>query len=308
MIKNGSNDRGHSGEEAAFPPVSRRAILDQALDLTIPAVPVNVRTVLALTSEGSVDARKIADAILTDMGLTLKFFRLMNSAFFSPYRQDVISVRFMVVLLGFDNTSKIITSVPLMNIADNGLVARIMAMSLLSSEFARQLAVSDLLEPDTAVPCAMFASLGHIVLASLMPDVYSQIWNNAKFPWSRATFKKTTGWLPKDLASRIARAWNLPLLIRQCIQPPDDLARFKAEKQALIVTVSCLEQMMFCAALMRNSDDTQERLRNRMKKVLKISNKKMSAAMKEGLGRFEENSPVFYELLRKEGVLGNLLI
>ncbi len=307
MVKNGSNDNGSQDKRtSAF--VSRRAILDAALDIQLPALPRNVRTVLALTSEHSVDARRIADAILRDMGLTLRFFRLMNSAFFSPYRQDIVSIRFMVVLLGFDNTSNIVSSVPLMTVAEQQLEARLMGMSLLCSEFARALSEVSILETETAVPCAMFVSLGHVALAAVVPDAYGSIWTAESFPWSRGTFKKSVGWLPKDLALRLCHAWNMPMLVRECIQPPEDMRRLKEDKVALIQTLSALEQLIFCAALMRNSEETQGRLRERIKKVLKLSNKRFGAAMKKGLLKFEENNPVFYEVLRRDGIVQQLVV
>ena len=288
--------------------MSRRLVLEKALDMQVPALPRTVRMVHSLTSERLVDAKAIANAIMMDCGLTLKFFRVMNSAFFSPYRQDILSIRFMVVLLGLDNTAKIVSTVPLMNLSEHALPARIMAMSLLASEFIGALSEVTSLERESAVPCAMFASLGHLSLATVVPDAYVKLWTEEKFPWSRDTFKKTTGWLPKDLALRIARGWNLPMAIRECIQPPPDLSRVKEDKKAMMVTVSSLEQMLFCAALMRDSNEPQTRLRDRIRKVLRLDNKKFSKAMKDGVLNFEKNNPVFYELLRKEGILSRIMI
>ncbi len=310
MPHNNSQDKNHGLPPNGAGPriVSRRQILDNALDMQVPALPRTVRMVHALTGEHSVDAKAIADAIMMDYGLTLKFFRVMNSAFFSPYRQDILSIRFMVVLLGLDNTAKIVSSVPLMNPAEHAMPATIMAMSLLMSEFTGVLSEITVLERESAVPCAMFASLGHLSLSTVVPDAYVKIWTEEKFPWSRGTFKKTTGWLPKDLALRIARGWNLPMVIRECIQPPEDLSRVKEEKRALMVTVSSLEQMLFCAALMRHNDEPQTRLRDRIRKVLRLNNKKFSKAMKDGILNFEKNNPVFYEVLRKEGILSRIII
>ncbi len=287
---------------------SRRIILEKALDMQVPALPRTVRLIHALTAERTADARIIANAIMTDCGLTLKFFRVMNSAFFSPYRQDILSIRLMVVLLGFDNTSRIISSVPLLNPAENRMVATIMAMSLLASEFAGALSRITILDRETAVPCAMFASLGHLALATVVPEAYTKVWTEEKFPWSRESFKRTTGWLPKALAQRIARAWNLPMRIRECFHPPENLERLEEEKRALMVTVSSLEQMIFCAALMKRSDAAQLRLRERIRTVLKLKNKKFSSAFREGLLRFQENNPFFHSLLKKKGILPRLIV
>ena len=309
MSYNDSQGKSQKQSPGTGPRVmSRGLILENALDMQVPALPRTVRMVHALTAEHSVNARAIADAIMTDCGLTLKFFRVMNSAFFSPYRQDILSIRFMVVLLGFDNTSRIVSSVPLINPAEHAMPLKIMAMSLLASEFIGALSATTLLDRESAVPCAMFASLGHLALATVVPDAYIKVWTEEKFPWSRDSFKKTTGWLPKDLALRIARAWNLPMLIRECIQPPEDLSRVADDKRALMVTVASLEQMLFCAALMKRSDEAQLRLRDRIKKVLKLNNKKFSKAIKDGLLSFEKNNPAFYELLRKEEVLSHILV
>lgn len=288
--------------------LSRRIILSNALDMQIPALPRTVNMVHALTAESTIDAGAIADAILTDCGLTLKFFRVMNSAFFSPDRQDILSLRFMVVLLGFDSTSRIIATVPLLNISENRIAAVIMGMSLLAAEFASQLCENTCLEREKTVPCAMFASLGHLALATVIPDAYAMLWEKEKFPWDKASFKRTTGWLPKDMALRVARAWNLPALIRECIQPPVDMSRIKEDKKALMITVSSLEQMIFCAALMKRSDKVQLRLRQKIEKVLRFSRKKFSLAIQNGMINFEKHNPVFHELLRQEGIISGILV
>lgn len=305
---NSQNGKGVLSPATRANILSRRAVLANALDMQVPALPRTVNMVHALTAESSADARVIADAILTDCGLTLKFFRVMNSAFFSPYRQDILSLRFMVVLLGFDNTSRIVATVPLLNISGNRIVARIMGMSLLAAELAARLCVNTCLEKEKAVPCAMFASLGHLALATAAPDAYTMLWEKEKFPWDRASFKRTTGWIPKDMALRVARAWNLPVLIRECIKPPEDMSRIKQDKQALMITVSSLEQLIFCAALMKRSEKVQLRIRQRVEKVLKLERKKFSLAIQDGMVNFEKKNPVFHDLLRQEEILSDILI
>ncbi len=302
-------ERDHRTDKSESRLASRRMILDAALDFQAPALPRTVNMVHALTADRNADARAIARAVLTDFGLTLRFFRIMNSAFFSPYRKDILSIRFMVVLLGLDNTSKVVASVPLLHPEEEVTAARVMGMCLLASEIAGELgAVSSVIETEAAVPCAMFASLGHVVLASVMPAAYERLWNTETFPWSRSSFKRTVGWQPAELGVRVAMAWNLPMLIRECIQPPDDISRLRQEKQALIKTVSSIQKILFCAALMKNSDELQLRLADVVKKVLKISNKRFSAVMKGSIENFQENCPVFDRLLRCQGIIDNLLI
>lgn len=308
MPDNRSQDHKNVSPGAARRLHSRSAILARALDLQVPALPRTIRMVHALTAERTADARAIAEAIQMDYGITMKFFRVMNSAFFSPYRQDILSIRFMVVLLGFENTSKIVSSVPLMNYAEQKGPARLMAMSLLASEFASALSEISALNRESVVPCAMFTSLGHVVLATVAADAYEILWKMEKFPWSRNSFKRTTGWLPKELAINVARAWNLPMPVRECILPPDDLSRLSEDKRRLMVTVSSLEQLLFCAALMKNSDELQMRFRDKIRKVLKLSNKKFSTAMKNGVLAFGKGNPQFHELLIQEDILPRILI
>ena len=262
----------------------------------------------ALTADRNADARAIARAILTDFGLTLRFFRMMNSAFFSPYRRDVLSIRFMVVLLGLDNTSRVVASVPLLNLDEEETAARVMGMCLLASEIASRLGAASSIDPEAAAPCAMFASLGHVVLASVVPEAYNRLWHMETFPWSPSSFKRTVGWQPAELGVRVARVWNLPALVRECIHPPDDISRLKKEKQPLVKTVSSIQKMLFCAALMKNSVDTQLRFAEVIKKTLRISNKQFSAVMKDSIDNFQENCPVFDSLLRRHGLVDNLMI
>ncbi len=291
-------------------------VLYEITQTNVPALARNVRTVLSLCSNPTADALEFSMTILNDYGMSLRFLRVLNSAFFSPGRIQVLSMRYIVVLLGIDNIAKISRSIPVVStdgasgrLLKNSASGHLIGCSVLAGCIANNIAAFTLIDSQKLAACSMFQSLGDVSMAIAMPKVYEVLWKMRQYPSSADRMsKRLTGWTPTQLGIILARRWNLPVLLKLSIaMPREKLSELRPERKQAVSISTGLQTLLFYAGI-PNAKNRQEKIREELKELLQIDEKQFSMVIQKGLSMFEKNNPFLYEILWTRGVLARILV
>ncbi len=292
----------------------RQRILLYALQCEIPAMGAHVRSLLSLAATPSVSAPALSDIVLRDYGLTTRFLRTINSAFFSPTRKPVLSMRRIMVLIGLENIVKTASSIPTFTIVNGHLddhdpTIEIMALSVLASSMASGLSEFMDVDPEELMTCAMLQSLGDILMAFVMGGVYNIISSRRRISDARRIYKKRTGWLPRELGICVARKWNLPEMVRQCIMPPKrGLVRIGKKKASIIAAASGIYSLVESLKKRGHTTRYQKNCRNLLARDLKMDERLISRGLELGITNFREKNPLLYDFLYRRDLLTRLEI
>lgn len=292
----------------------RTKFLERAMEFQVPALPQHVRTVLALSTARDMNAARLARAILRDYGITLRCYRVLNSAFFSPGRRQVLSMRFITVLLGQNNLARIISGTPVLPVTQHELMDQhkyaliFMAQSLAARELASCLADNYNMETDKIVPCTMLRNFDSIITAFLSPRAGKLIFEAPETERVAKDIKRMTGWIPAELAITLAQRWNMPELITKTLYPFNEIKQGLSRNKYRIVLMAHAINKLVSLAEKRGSSGRQRDIRLLMIKKLGVSQKGIGKAFQEGINNFRKKNPFFHELLEKNDMLRNLLI
>jgi HD-like signal output (HDOD) protein len=115
-----------------------------------------------------------ARIVLSDLGLTLRFLRIANSAMFNPGGKTVMNVTHAAALLGTDAMSQIIDTVPRNPMARPA--RELAVLSQITAVMARSL--MGRIEPrfsEEAFIAGMFRNVGELSFAIEMPEEYQKV-------------------------------------------------------------------------------------------------------------------------------------
>lgn len=294
---------------------SKRAkFLEKALPYQIPALPQHVRTVLSLGTAREITAQRISMAILRDYGLTLRVYRVLNSAFYSPGRRQVLSMRFITVLIGLDNLARIISPTPLIPVTNSDMLEKnryaliAIAQSLFAAELAGRLSYNYRLNSEKIVPCTMLMNLGRVMMGFITPSAYKFLVEHGDSEINLKKVKRATGWTPESLGITLAQRWNFPDLIVNTMYSAEDISKTLSVTDRKIIIFAHAINNIVGLASKRNATEKQKNIHEIMKKKFGVSQKGISKAFQEGIKDFSKENGFFYELLEKNSLLSHLLI
>ncbi len=295
--------------------IKGQILLARARDICIPASPQKVRAVLSLCGDRYVSAEKISRVILSDYGLTFKLFRLMNSAFFSVQRKDLLSIRYMVVLLGLENLARAFIKVPLLNIRKKaalpGNIALLfLAEGIFASRMAAALSVCVKCDPEKASVAAMFRNMGEVISSLTIPALTASCVRGSGAVIKEDLFKKLCGgYTPERLGFQLAGSWNLPEVLRLAICPSRfNLKRTDVEKQRL-VTLCDLIRELIKGGLSGNKGSKKASLsRKLMTEKLKLKEEQIDRGASRAARELSDQDGFFYEILESRGLFKRLFI
>ncbi len=293
--------------------IRAKTLLSRAADVWIPACPSKVRAVIALCGDRYVSADKIAGLIAEDYGLSFRLFRLMNSAFFSVQRKDLVSIKYIVVLLGLENIVKAVSRTPIARIprspGPEDCSLFFMALGVLSGKLAGVIARPLGIDHERAAVVSMFRNLGQVVSSITIPETVISCLDNAGTFLDEAAFKRACGgYTTETLAFELARNWNMPELIRLAIWP----SRFTLEKRAaderIVLELAVLIRDLVNAGLTRGKKDQKmHRVKDAFKDTFDLDAKILDQILFDLRTDFAANRNPYYYLLESKGLFGCLL-
>ncbi len=286
----------------------------RAVECLVPSSSVSVRRVLSTAADPRSGARDVGNAILVDYGLTLELLKKANSAFFSLGKRQILSVHHIVVLLGLDVVMQVVLEHPVFSAIElkkrKGRLDHqkiLMGLSVLSGLLAQEWAPRLGLDPVVARICATYQGLGHVLLSSIAPRAYSIMWEARREHRKMVLVSKTlTGWRPAELGLAVARSWNLPGVLRQCI------SRKGVRKGSYNQKVVKFYRLIYTCdgfmwAVASGAKSRQRGVADALDQELSISHKQFSKALRNAMSTMEKELPYLY-LFLKEDIIGEILI
>lgn len=154
------------------------ARLDRLGDL--PVFSATVNQIRQISSAGDTDAMALAIAVMKDANLTTKLLRLANSSQYNRSGGKVTAISRAVVLIGFERIRNLCMTLKLIESfgekeSDNRIEDLLVA-AVLNAATARDLALSAGVEDvEETYICGLLFSLGEIVVAYTLPDIYKEM-------------------------------------------------------------------------------------------------------------------------------------
>jgi len=151
------------------------ARLDRLGDL--PVFSATVNHIRQISSAGDTDAMALAIAVMKDANLTTKLLRLANSNHYNRGSGKITAISRAVVLIGFERIRNLCMTLKLIESfgekEPNSRVEDLLVTAVLNASTARDLALSAGIDDvEETYICGLLFSLGEIVVAFTLPDVY----------------------------------------------------------------------------------------------------------------------------------------
>ena len=189
---------------------------------TLPAV---MEKIMELTSDPDVSIAELEEAISTDPVISTKLLRIVNSAYYSFFR-EITSIRHAIVVLGLQATKNLVYGTSI--ITAFGGETKIERFPLLGFwEFSvacgnLSRTLSSLLDYpfyEEAFLAGLVHDIGKLIMANLSTKQFEEALVKAQedsIPLSQAE-DEVVGFNHSDLGLRLAERWRLPQLLREAI-------------------------------------------------------------------------------------------
>ncbi|NPA95732.1 MAG: HDOD domain-containing protein [Thermodesulfobacteria bacterium] len=281
----------------------------KARSLTVPVQPYNYRAALVLCQDQRATSRQLAEVITTDYGLTLRLFTTVYSAFFSLERKDILSVRYIVVLLGMVTLKDVIIKAPLLSQDEENLLILYMGSGLLISFMSEKVAQLAKLNHEKAQVCGLLQNIGEVACAASVPKIVRHCLLPDSFVIKRRRFARMcSGYNPRKLGEELARHWNLPDLIRIAILPEDfNLNNLPEEERLTIEMITRFNNLIKEGFSRRASRSSMNDILFELCDTLKIKRTALDKQLFKSVSRLEAKCPIFHKHLKNIGLIDRLL-
>ncbi len=191
----------------------------------LPTLQPVASSLMKLLSDKTTDAQHIEELIQTDPALTAKILKVVNSAYYGM-RNIVDTVKLAVVILGFDELRKMISSVALMNLSNELLDnnefdfksfwKHSVTVAFFSEKIYKDFKIESHGEEFTA---GLMHDVGKLVAGMIIPDYTIKVIDavvNHKFSIYEAEYL-LYGTSHMEIGGFLAEKWNFPKSIVNCI-------------------------------------------------------------------------------------------
>ena len=207
----------------------------------------------SLDPEGA--SSNLARVILKDVGLTSHLLRVANSSLYNRSGKSIISIAHAITMLGWDTVRNLVGAMRFVEhyARTSPGLRELMMFSLLTATHGRQVAsLAGYPRPEDAYVCGLFRNIGEIVLARYYGREYAELLQmiHDEKVGERAAFLRVFGFSLHELSQRLAAAWNLPPLVRLCLD--DGLSATTTEEKCLASVTKYGHELT--AALYRHGD------------------------------------------------------
>ena len=195
-----------------------------------PALAQSISTLNQISASSNKDTAQLSNIIVKDQGLSNKILRVVNSAYYAAFSGTIGTISRALVILGVNGVRAIAASLSLLEHFGGGSnverLKDLLSESLYSGLCAREICKDfdrDLAEE--ALLGTMLRRLGHILVAYYLPDEEQEIRRLHEVEGLQAE-KAQMQVLGTDyvhIGREVAREWNFPADIRQCMDSPDEL-------------------------------------------------------------------------------------
>lgn len=204
-----------------------------------PALAQSISTLNQLSVSELQDTSQLANIIVKDYGLTNKILKVVNSAYYAAFSGTIGTVSRAIVILGVNGVRAIAASLALLEHFGNkpGMehLRDTLSESLFSALCARD--ISQEIDPtlgEEALLGTMLRRLGNILVAFYLAEEEQEIRRlveAAEMNQHRAEIE-VLGTTFEHIGRVVAKEWNFPVEIRQCIKPLRELPRKRVTERS----------------------------------------------------------------------------
>jgi len=190
-----------------------------------PALAQSISTLNQLSVSEIQDTSQLANIIVKDYGLTNKILKVVNSAYYAAFSGTIGTISRAIVILGVNGVRAIAASLALLEHFGKqpGMehLRDILSESLYSALCAREISQQvDHTIGEEALLGTMLRRLGGILVAYYLPDEEKEIRRlvDQGEMQSHLAELQVLGTTYEHIARVVAKEWNFPIEIRQCIR------------------------------------------------------------------------------------------
>jgi HD-like signal output (HDOD) protein len=197
-------------------------------------LPEMMKKVVELTSDPNVSVSKVEEAISTDPVISTRLLRIVNSAYYSFFR-EITSIRQAIVVLGLEATKNLVYGTSIITAFGKETkvkqfpLEQFWQFSVATGNISRTLAsLLDYHFYQEAFLGGLVHDIGKIVLANYMPTEFGQAIEESHsggIPLREAE-ERVMGFNHSEVGQRLAVNWRLPHLLAQVI------ANYEAPEEA----------------------------------------------------------------------------
>ena len=183
---------------------------------SIPTLPSIAVKILTVSMDESSDLNTLCDIISKDQSLSVRVLKFANSAYYGT-RYPVTTLQRAFSVLGMRMVRNLALSITVFDMFKksskseilNDLWIHSIACAMLADRLAR---ISNYSQPDEAFIAGLLHDVGKVVLFSQIPDVYEEIYLEAKNSAKDITEieLKSFGYTHSDVGKWAAERWNIP--------------------------------------------------------------------------------------------------
>lgn len=222
-----------------------------------PATSATINLITQLSSANDASITELANIILTDLGLTTKILKLLNSVFYMRFG-EVTTISRAIILLGVENLRNIALSLTLfekLQKKSSPLLMNLMAKAVYAGILGRKVADKiGYANAEEGFICSLFRNLGEILIAYYSPEHITELGGHgvAKELVDRKADEQA---LPQpasyeEIGMIVAEEWSLPHMIVQCMK--------KLNGAELLPNPSPLEKLHYISAISSEIADIME--------------------------------------------------
>lgn len=204
----------------------------------LPTLPTVMEKIVTLTNDPDVSIARVEEAIATDPVISTKLLRIVNSAYFSFFR-EITSLRQAIVVLGLEATKNLVYGTSI--ISAFGRESKIKQFplegfwrySVACGNISRTLAsLLDYTFYEEAFLAGLVHNIGKLVIAKYRPEDFEKSIAKAMsddIPLSEAE-QEIIGFDHNEVGHQLAVRWRLPLLLDEIIsfnERPAEAENFK---------------------------------------------------------------------------------
>ncbi len=281
----------------------------KARNIAIPVQPYNYRTALVLCQDQRATSRQLADIVATDYGLTLRLLTTVYSAFFSLERKDILSIRYIIVLLGMLTLRDIIIKAPTLSRDEENILILYLGSGLLTSFMSEKIAILAELDAEKAQVCGLLQNIGEVACAASVPKIVQHCLLPDSFVIKRRRFARMcSGYHPRRLGEQLARHWNLPDLVRIAISPKDfDLNSLAEDERAIIHIIGLLNELIKEGFSRKASRSSMNDILFELCDSFKLKRTTLDKELFGAVNKLETKCPTYSKHLKTIGLIDRLL-
>lgn len=187
--------------------------------IDLPSLPALLMEALQYTADNQ-SLTDFADKIAQDPPMVIRILRVANSPFYGMSR-EISSLRQAIVLLGLNRVRDMLLGVcfsKMLPVRHKDFdYPLFLHHSMAVADCARQLAIYTGMGQDIAFTAGLLHDIGLLVIVLLFPDDFSRIINEPR-PNRVETERRILGFDHMEIGGKVARYWNLPVVIQEAIE------------------------------------------------------------------------------------------